>query len=61
AALEAMLPAMDFVRIHRSYIAALMKVRSYTASHVQVQGHELPIGKLYQREVFRALETDKLQ
>ncbi len=55
-ALEAMLPARDFLRIHRSFIIATGQLTSYTTSHVQLAGNELPIGKLYQREVLKALE-----
>lgn len=58
AALEAMLPGTDFLRIHRSFIVANKKILSYTGSHVQLHGQELPIGKLYQREVFKFLESE---
>lgn len=56
AALEAMLPTPEFVRIHRSFIISLPKLLSFSASHVQLGGVELPIGKLYQREVFKRLD-----
>lgn len=57
AALEAMLPAPDFLRIHRSFIISTQKIVSYTSTHVQLGNQEFPIGKLYQREVFKVLET----
>lgn len=57
AALEAMLPAPDFFRIHRSFIVSGKNILSYTSSHVQLSGSEIPIGKLYQREVIKALES----
>lgn len=56
AALEAMLPAPDFLRIHRSFIISTQKILSYTSTHVQLSNQEIPIGKLYQREVFKVLE-----
>jgi DNA-binding LytR/AlgR family response regulator len=55
AALEAMLPASGFLRIHRSFLLATAHLRSYSATHVQVADTELPIGKLYQREVLKRL------
>ncbi|MBC6113205.1 LytR/AlgR family response regulator transcription factor [Pedobacter fastidiosus] len=55
-ALEAMLPSSNFVRIHRSYIIAIDQLRSYTTNHIQLGTTELPIGKLYQREVFDTLK-----
>ena len=56
AALEAMLPTPDFLRIHRSFIISGDKIQSYTFSHVQLGNHEIPVGKLYQREIIRILE-----
>jgi len=54
AALEAMLPFPFFLRIHRSFIINVSKLKSYTTTHVQIENQELPIGKLYQREVLKA-------
>ena len=59
AALEAMLPSADFIRIHRSYIVATAQLKAYTANAVILGDIELPIGKLYQREVFSVLEKSK--
>lgn len=55
-ALEAMLPATNFVRVHRSFIIAASKIQSFTASSVNIRGSEIPIGKSYQREVLRFLQ-----
>ncbi len=57
SAVEAMLPADQFVRIHRSFIAATSRVTTYTPRHVEVAGQELPIGRLYQKEVERVLHV----
>ncbi|GAB2576667.1 LytR/AlgR family response regulator transcription factor [Spirosoma areae] len=57
SALEAMLPADQFVRVHRSFIAASAHVSTYTPRHVEVAGQELPIGRLYQKEVERILQV----
>ncbi len=56
AALEAMLPATDFLRIHRSFIIATGKLTAYTNSYVQLGSIELPIGRMYQYEVLRRLQ-----
>ncbi|GAB3337910.1 LytTR family DNA-binding domain-containing protein [Larkinella ripae] len=53
--LEAMLPADQFVRIHRSYIVSAAHITTYTPRHLEVAGQELPIGRLYQKEVERLL------
>lgn len=57
SALEAMLPADKFVRVHRSFIASLDHISTYTPRHVEVAGQELPIGRLYQKDVERRLRV----
>lgn len=47
ASIEAMLSASLFVRIHRSFIVSLSKIKSFTSETVEVGSKELPIGKLY--------------
>ncbi|MBD2704603.1 response regulator transcription factor [Spirosoma sp. BT702] len=54
--LEAMLPTNQFVRIHRSFITAISYIKSYTPRHVEVGSQELPIGRLYQKDVERILQ-----
>jgi len=55
--LEEMLPANDFLRIHKSYIVAINKIDSYTADSVNIAKHELPIGRLYKFDVNRVLNS----
>jgi DNA-binding LytR/AlgR family response regulator len=50
-ALEEMLPEEDFIRIHRSFIAARRKIESYTQTGVFIGKSELPVGPLY-RQLF---------
>lgn len=50
---EEMLPANLFVRIHRSYIVSLKKVTAYTQNDVEIDGIEIPIGKLYKHQIGR--------
>lgn len=52
---ETMLPAGQFVRIHRSFIVAVSGISSYTPRHVEIGGQQLPIGRLYQKGVERLL------
>lgn len=53
--LENTLPKSDFLRIHRSFIVAREKVKSYTASTVEVGSEEIPIGGSYKDEVLDKL------
>ncbi|MBD0297487.1 MAG: response regulator transcription factor [Flavisolibacter sp.] len=52
---EAMLPEKHFMRIHRSFIVSLPKIKSFTHELVEVEKMELPIGKLFRNSVLRRL------
>jgi DNA-binding LytR/AlgR family response regulator len=46
------LPSYQFIRVHKSYIVAFAKIKSYNHSHVMLrEGKELPVGRVY-REGF---------
>lgn len=51
--MEKLLPAADFIRIHRSYIVARAAIESWDASEVEVRGQMLPIGRNYREEVLK--------
>lgn len=53
--LEEMLPEDYFLRIHRSYIVAVNKIDSYSPTHIEVAGKELPIGRHYKHEAEQVL------
>jgi DNA-binding LytR/AlgR family response regulator len=55
--LEEMLPANEFLRIHKSYIVAIYKIDSYNADTIHIAKHELPIGRLYKFDVNRVLNA----
>jgi DNA-binding LytR/AlgR family response regulator len=58
AEMEERLPAGLFLRVHRSFIIALDKVESFSASTVVTQQHEVPIGRLYRKAVLEVLQKD---
>ncbi|MCD8740240.1 LytTR family DNA-binding domain-containing protein [Mucilaginibacter roseus] len=58
--LEEMLPDMHFVRIHRSFIVSLSKINSFYAYSLEVNGHELPIGRNYKQDVQKKLKAEQL-
>ena len=53
ASVEAMLSENQFIRIHRSYIVSLNKLKSYTAETVEIGNKEIPIGKLYRNNFLK--------
>jgi DNA-binding LytR/AlgR family response regulator len=55
--LEEMLPANEFLRIHKSYIVAIYKIDSYNTDTIHIVKHELPIGRLYKFDVNRVLNA----
>ncbi|HZY83039.1 MAG TPA: LytTR family DNA-binding domain-containing protein [Cyclobacteriaceae bacterium] len=56
-AVEEMLPAEEFIRIHRSFIVSLNKVTSFTPHAVFIGKEEIPIGPLYRSEVQKRLTS----
>lgn len=57
ASVEAMLSESQFVRIHRSYIISLSKLKSFTTETVVIGSAELPIGKLYRNNFLKLKST----
>ena len=53
--MEAMLPDDDFIRTHRSFIASLDKIKSFTPEIIEIEKAEIPIGKLYRTQVMKVL------
>ena len=53
ASVEAMLSETQFIRIHRSYIVSLAKIKSFTHELVEIGNKELPVGKLYRNKFLR--------
>jgi two-component system LytT family response regulator len=45
------LPTDRFLRIHKSYVIALNKVKSIEGNRVQIQSYNIPIGRNYSKEV----------
>lgn len=56
--LEGMLPENKFVRAHRSFIIAITHISSFYAYSVEVNGHELPIGRNYKQEMQKRLKAE---
>jgi DNA-binding LytR/AlgR family response regulator len=45
--MEEKLPEGLFVRIHRSFIVSVNKVRGYSAAHAMIADRKIPIGRVY--------------
>jgi DNA-binding LytR/AlgR family response regulator len=52
---EKLLPASQFLRIHRSFIVPFDKIQAYHPNHVLIAGKEIPIGRNYKDECCKRL------
>lgn len=55
--IEDIIDKSEFVRIHRSFIVPLNKIRSYTHELVEINKKELPIGKFYLNHFLKIMES----
>lgn len=58
--LDEKLPGHKFLRIHRSFIIAVDKIEAFCATHVDVAGKEIPIGRNYKNQVLKKLNQENL-
>lgn len=56
SAIEELLSRNNFLRIHRSFIVAKDKISSFTATDVEINNKEIPIGRSYKDAVLVELE-----
>ena len=56
SSLEKLLSPHRFLRVHRSYIVTIEKISSFNPTHVTIDNHKIPIGRLYRNEVERVLK-----
>lgn len=53
--MEEKLPPQRFIRVHRSFIVALMKIEQFSHTNLTAGNHLIPIGELYKSLVLRKL------
>ena len=56
SAIDAKLPKLQFLRIHRSYIVRLSRIQSFTNEEVTVNRKALPISRSYKKDVLKLLK-----
>lgn len=49
--IEELLAKGDFLRVHRSFIVARTKIDAYTATDIEINGKQIPIGRSYKELV----------
>ena len=53
---EQELPATQFLRVHKSYLVAVDKISSMTATTLDIGEDRIPIGQTYKRQVMGLLK-----
>jgi len=56
SAFEQILPKDEFIRIHRSFIVSISKIKGFNAHDIDMGGIELPIGPNFHSQVFEKLK-----
>ena len=54
--IEALLNKNQFLRVHRSYIVAKDKIDAFTATDIEINGKQIPVGRSYKELVQSVLE-----
>lgn len=54
-----MLPKNAFIRIHRSYIVPLARIKSIRSKTVYTEAHELPVGSSFERDLMEAFSAER--
>ncbi len=58
SSVEQMLPEGEFMRIHRSFIAAIRKIDSFTPNDITIGKAELPVGPHYRHEITQRIQVN---
>ena len=54
---ETAIPQPNLLRVHKSYIINLNKVTAYSANHIEIGNHHIPIGRTYKEMIMQRLKT----
>ncbi len=53
--IESKLPSNQFIRIHKSYIVSIPRIRAFNATTIELENAKLRIGRNYKNQVFSTL------
>ncbi len=57
--IEGLLKLNNFLRTHRSFIVAKDKIEAFSATDIEINGKQIPIGRSYKELVIASLEDSK--
>ena len=58
--LEENLDGQLFIRVHKSYIVSVNKIKAIDANEVVIQSHRIPISRNYHEQVIKQVVKNKL-
>ena len=56
--IEKKLPSNNFIRIHKSYIVSINKIKSFSSQSIKICDKDIPIGRTYKSAVIDALNIE---
>jgi DNA-binding LytR/AlgR family response regulator len=59
--LEEQLPPERFIRVQKSYIAAVGKIQSLSGNEITIDKHKIPISKNYRDELMKIIDRRLLK
>ena len=59
AAIMQLLPAGQFMRVHKSFIVALDKIKSIEKNRIRIDQELIPVSDTYREQFFTQLRTRK--
>ena len=58
--LHEQLPEGEFIRVHKSYVAALSRISKISSKFVYIQQHQIPLGATYREQVEKKIGVNRL-
>ncbi len=55
--IEELLSKADFIRVHRSFIVAKDKIEAFSATDIEINGKQIPVGRSYKELVQSVLDS----
>ena len=55
---EGLLPTRDFLRVHKSFIVAVQKIKLIEGNRIKIKEHVIPIGQTYKQQLKRLFRKE---
>jgi DNA-binding LytR/AlgR family response regulator len=56
--IQSLLPAEDFVRVHKSFIVAVGKIKSFNSEKVVTDRRRIPVGRRFRKDFMDRMRCD---